>query len=100
MTAAAEWMAKTSQVSATFGKVPDGIEVSRRVGKDSSVFVLIRRRSLPMWFCRSTEWPFWRTRRRRERLGGAAARSWSLGSGAVEILLDAKDASLRMTAPY
>jgi hypothetical protein len=37
---------------------------------------------------------------RRERLGGAAARSWSLGSGAVEILLDAKDASLRMTAPY
>jgi beta-galactosidase len=41
MTAAAEWMAKTSHVSAAFGAVPDGIEVSRRVGQDSNVFVLI-----------------------------------------------------------
>ena len=41
MTAAAAWMAKTSGVSAALGAVPDGIEVSRRVGKDSSVFVVI-----------------------------------------------------------
>jgi beta-galactosidase len=34
-------MAKTSHVSAAFGAVPDGIEVSRRVGQDSNVFVLI-----------------------------------------------------------
>jgi beta-galactosidase len=41
MTAAAEWMAKSSQVTAALGPVPDGIEVNRRVGKDSLVFVLI-----------------------------------------------------------
>ena len=41
MTAAAEWMSKTSGVSAALGAVPDGIEVNRRVGKDTSVFVLI-----------------------------------------------------------
>ena len=45
MTAAAEWMAKTSDVSAAFGAVPDGIEVSRRVGKEPSVFVLINFKS-------------------------------------------------------
>jgi beta-galactosidase len=45
MTAAAEWMTKTSGVSAALGAVPDGIEVSRRVGKDSSVFVLINFKS-------------------------------------------------------
>jgi len=41
MTAAAEWMSKTSGVSAALGAVPDGIEVNRRVGKDNNVFVLI-----------------------------------------------------------
>jgi beta-galactosidase len=100
MTAATEWMAKTSQVSATFGKVPDGIEVSRRVGKDSSVFVLIRRRSLPMWFCRSTEW---HSGGPGEGARGLAAQRRGAGVWAVarlRSLLDAKNASLRMTAPY
>jgi beta-galactosidase len=41
MTAAADWMAKSSAVTAAFGPLPDGIEVNRRVGSDSTVFVLI-----------------------------------------------------------
>jgi len=36
----------------------------------------------------------------RERLGDPAVLSWSLGGGAVETLLDAKGASIRMTALY
>jgi beta-galactosidase len=39
--AAAEWMAKTSEITPVFGPVPDGIEASRRVGPGGSVFVLI-----------------------------------------------------------
>jgi beta-galactosidase len=39
--AAAQWMAKTSEITAAFGPVPDGIEASQRVGPDGSVFVLI-----------------------------------------------------------
>jgi beta-galactosidase len=39
--AAAEWMAKTSEITPVFGPVPDGIEASRRAGPDGSVFVLI-----------------------------------------------------------
>ena len=39
--AAAQWMTKTSGISPTFGPVPDGIEVSRRVGPHGSVYVLI-----------------------------------------------------------
>jgi beta-galactosidase len=38
---AAEWMAKTSGISPAFGSVPDGIEVTRRVGPKGSVFVMI-----------------------------------------------------------
>jgi len=38
---AAQWMAKSSGVSAAFGPVPDGIEVSRRVGPRGAVYVLI-----------------------------------------------------------
>ena len=41
MGAAAEWMVKQSGVAPVFGPVPDGIEVNRRVGPDSTVFVLI-----------------------------------------------------------
>jgi beta-galactosidase len=37
----AEWLAKTSGVKPVFGPVPDGIEVSRRVGRGPNVFVLI-----------------------------------------------------------
>ena len=39
--AAAEWMAKTSQVTPAFGPVPDGIEVSRRIGPNGAVYVLV-----------------------------------------------------------
>ena len=38
---AAQWMAKSSGVSAAFGPVPDGIEASRRVGPHGAVYVLI-----------------------------------------------------------
>jgi beta-galactosidase len=41
MKTAAEWMIKDAQVSAAFGKVPDGVEVSRRVSATNSVYVLI-----------------------------------------------------------
>jgi len=41
MTAAAEWMTQKSGVTPVFGPVPDGVEVSRRVGPGKQVFVLI-----------------------------------------------------------
>jgi beta-galactosidase len=41
VTAAAQWMAKTSGITPALGVVPDGIEASRRVGPDGSVFVLV-----------------------------------------------------------
>jgi beta-galactosidase len=41
MKTAAEWMIKDAQVSPAFGKVPDGVEVSRRDSATSSVYVLI-----------------------------------------------------------
>jgi len=39
--AAAQWMAKASEITPAFGPVPDGIEASRRVGPNGSIFVLI-----------------------------------------------------------
>jgi len=45
MQAAAEWMTKSSQVTPVFGSVPDGIEVSRRLGPNGPVFVLINWRA-------------------------------------------------------
>ena len=39
--AAAQWMAKSSAILPAFGPVPDGIEVSRRIGPNGAVFVLI-----------------------------------------------------------
>ena len=41
MAAAAEWMTAKSGVTPVFGPVPDGVEVSRRVGPGKQVFVLI-----------------------------------------------------------
>jgi len=41
MTTAVEWMVKTSGVTAAFGPVPDGVEVSRRVGAGKQVYILI-----------------------------------------------------------
>ena len=41
MTAAAEWMTQKSGVTPVFGPVPDGVDVSRRVGPSKQVFVLI-----------------------------------------------------------
>jgi beta-galactosidase len=41
MATAAEWMTQKSGVTAVFGPVPDGVEVSRRVGGGKQVFVLI-----------------------------------------------------------
>jgi beta-galactosidase len=38
---AAQWMAKSAEITSAFGPVPDGIEVSRRVGPSSTVYVLI-----------------------------------------------------------
>jgi beta-galactosidase len=41
MASAASWMTRTSGVSAAFGAVPEGVEVSRRVADGKQVFVLI-----------------------------------------------------------
>jgi beta-galactosidase len=41
MTTAAEWMTQKSGVTPVFGPVPDGVEVSRRVGPGKQVFVII-----------------------------------------------------------
>jgi beta-galactosidase len=41
MAALADWMIKISDVAPALGPVPDGVEVSRRVGLDSSVFVVV-----------------------------------------------------------
>ena len=41
MAALANWLVKASEVSPALGPVPDGIEVNRRVGPDSSVYILI-----------------------------------------------------------
>lgn len=41
MATAAEWMTQKSGVTPVFGPVPDGVEVSRRVGPSTQVFVLI-----------------------------------------------------------
>ena len=41
VTAVTEWMAKTSGIAPAFAPVPDGIEASRRIGPDGSVFVLV-----------------------------------------------------------
>jgi beta-galactosidase len=38
---AAEWMTQQSHVTAALGPVPDGVEVSRRVGGGKKVFILI-----------------------------------------------------------
>jgi beta-galactosidase len=46
LASAAEWMAKSSGISPDFGSVPDGIEVSRRVGPGGSVFVIINFKAL------------------------------------------------------
>ena len=45
MQAAAEWMTKSSEVTPAFGPVPDGIEISRRIGPNGPVFVLINWRA-------------------------------------------------------
>jgi beta-galactosidase len=39
--AAARWMVETSEISPAFGPVPEGIEVSRRIGPHGAVYVLI-----------------------------------------------------------
>jgi len=41
MTVAAEWMIQKSGITPVFGTVPDGVEVSRRVGPDKQVFVFV-----------------------------------------------------------
>jgi beta-galactosidase len=41
MAALADWLMKISGVVPAFGPVPDGVEASRRVGPDSTVFVLV-----------------------------------------------------------
>jgi beta-galactosidase GanA len=41
MSAAAEWMTQKSGVTPVFGPVPEGVEVSRRVGPGKLVFVII-----------------------------------------------------------
>ncbi len=41
MAKAAEWMTQRSGVTPVFGPVPDGVEVSRRVGAGKQVFVLV-----------------------------------------------------------
>jgi beta-galactosidase GanA len=41
MSAAAEWMAQKSGVTPVFGSLPEGVEVSRRVGGGNQVYILI-----------------------------------------------------------
>jgi beta-galactosidase len=41
MARAAEWMTQKSDVTPVFGAVPEGVEVSRRVGPGKQIFVLI-----------------------------------------------------------
>jgi len=41
MAAAAAWMIQKSAVTPVFGPVPEGVEVSRRVGPDKQVFVFV-----------------------------------------------------------
>jgi beta-galactosidase len=41
MAAAAKWMVSKANVSPVFGPVPDGVDVSRRVGDGKQVFILI-----------------------------------------------------------
>jgi beta-galactosidase len=41
MTAAAKWMVTQASVSPVFGPVPDGVDVSRRIGGGREVFILI-----------------------------------------------------------
>jgi beta-galactosidase len=41
MAVAAEWMTQQSGVTGVFGPLPDGVEVSRRVGPGKQVFVMI-----------------------------------------------------------
>jgi len=47
MQSAAEWMAKTTNITPAFGPVPEGIEASRRVGPNFTVYVLINWRTEP-----------------------------------------------------
>jgi len=41
MASAAEWMIQKAKITPQFGPVPDGVEVSRRIGSGKQVFVLI-----------------------------------------------------------
>ena len=41
MASAAEWMVENAHVAPVFGPVPDGVEVSRRIGGGKEVFVLV-----------------------------------------------------------
>jgi beta-galactosidase len=41
MAAAAQWMIQQSGVTPVFGPVPDGVEVSRRIGEGKQVFILV-----------------------------------------------------------
>lgn len=41
MAAAAEWMVQKANVAAIFGPVPEGVEVSRRIGGGREVFILV-----------------------------------------------------------
>jgi len=47
MAAAAEWMTQKSALIPVFGALPDGVEVSRRVGTGKQVFVLITTHNKP-----------------------------------------------------
>ena len=82
MAAAAQWMVQQSGVSAEFGPVPDGVEVSRRTGDGHDVFVVInfaeeaRTISLP--------------RPMKLLLSGTEGQSFVLQQYGVEILEDAK----------
>lgn len=82
MTTAAEWMIQKSGVTPVFGPVPDGVEVTRRVGPAKQVFVLVnyaketRRVTLP--------------RRMKLLLEGAERNSVELPPYGVAIALDGR----------
>jgi beta-galactosidase len=82
MAEAADWLTRGTGIVAAFGPVPDGIEVTRRVGEDKQVFVLInftqqkQKVALP--------------RPMKSILDGAQVSSIELGVYGVAVLLDAK----------
>jgi beta-galactosidase len=82
MVSAAGWMAQKSGVASDFGQVPDGIDVSRRVGGGKQVFVVIN-------FKRETQHVAL-PHSMIELLSGSESSAIDIPAYGVEVLLDRK----------